>query len=135
MCYQCSDSSRKFFVFAKITDKKGRLLSFSNNSYIKTHPLQSKYAKRQKRPNKEFLHAEIGAIIKLKPQDRERAYRITVYRFDLQGKPKLAKPCPICLAAIKDAGIKEIYYTKDDDCCDLDFDDYRDYQNQSKSWC
>ena len=41
-----------------------------------------------------YLHAEIEALVKLR--DWGRAYRIVVERYAKNGKPALAKPCPIC---------------------------------------
>ena len=96
-------------ITAIIYDKRGKVLAIGKNSYVKTHPLQSKTAKRVGLPNKEFLHAEIAAIVKC--QDLSRAKRILVIRINRAGKTLLAKPCAVCQAALKDAGIKIVDHT------------------------
>lgn len=94
---------------AIIYDKRGRVLSIGQNSYIKTHPMQAKHALKAGLPDKQFLHAEVHAIIRC--LDLSKAHRIFVSRFDSNGNPVLAKPCPVCMSAIKAAGIKEIVHT------------------------
>lgn len=94
---------------AVIYDKRGRVLSVGKNSYIKTHPYQAKCARDVGLPDKQFLHAEIHAIVRCK--QLHRAHRIVVMRFDSVGKPKNAKPCPVCESAIKAAGIKIVEHT------------------------
>jgi len=94
---------------AIIYDKRGRILSIGKNSYIKTHPYQKKLACKCGFPDRIFMHAEIQAILKCKNIDK--AYRIFVSRYSSDGKPKNAKPCPICTEAIKLAGIQHITYT------------------------
>ena len=55
------------------------------------------------------LHAEICAIIKAK-QDLTGC-SIYVYRETKNGALGLSKPCPSCFAAIKESGIKTMFYT------------------------
>lgn len=96
-------------VNAIIYDRKGRVLSIGQNSYVKTHPVQATYAKKVGLPDNQFLHAEIAAIVKCK--DLSKAYRIFVSRWNHLGEPILAKPCPICSSAIKAAGIFIVQHT------------------------
>lgn len=127
--------NKKVFIFAKICDKRGRVLSIGWNSYVKTHPIQLKYAKKNKMPLREFLHAEAMAIIRLLPQHRAKAYSITVYRFRADGTPALAKPCPICMSMIRATGtIKKVYYTTDNDPLDFTFDEYCEAMEDAESW-
>ena len=102
-------SKRRFDITAIIYTKKGRVLSIGKNSYLKTHPLQYKHACKVGLPHKEFLHAEIHAIAKCRNLDI--AHKILVTRFDSDGNPKNAKPCPVCESAIRAAGIKVIEHT------------------------
>lgn len=102
-------SKARFDMTAIIYDKRGRVLSVGKNSYIKTHPLQSKHACMVGLPDKQFLHAEIHAISLCR--NLKRAYKIVVSRFGSKGEPKNAKPCPVCQSAIKSAGIKYIEHT------------------------
>ena len=97
-------------ITAIIYDRRGRILSIGKNSYIKTHTLQAKHAKKVGLPEKQFLHAEIHAITKCR--DLSKAYRILVTRFDKDGKAMLAKPCPVCQSAIESVGIKVIEWTE-----------------------
>lgn len=102
-------STTKQQLSAVIYDKRGRVLSVGENSYIKTHPLQAEHAKKTNHPEKIFLHAEIHAIVRCK--NLSRAYKIFVSRWDKSGKPTLAKPCPVCLSAIEAAGIEIVEHT------------------------
>jgi tRNA(Arg) A34 adenosine deaminase TadA len=96
-------------VAAIVTDKRGNILSEGINSYEKTHPIQAQFAlKTKKYKERVYLHAEISALVKNKT---DRAYRIYVARNHRNNNYALAKPCPVCTLAIKEAGIKEIIYT------------------------
>lgn len=96
-------------IKAIIYDRRGRVLSMGYNSYFKTHPMQARHAQQAGEPDRQFLHAEIHAIVRCR--DLSRADRIFVSRWDHQGRPKLAKPCKICESAIAAAGIKKIFHT------------------------
>lgn len=119
---------KKYFVMAAITDKRGLVLSIGYCSYVKTHPLQAKFAKKVNLPKKEFLHAEAMAIIRLRPEHRRKAHTITVYRFNADGSPALAKPCPVCQSMIEAAGIKHVYYTTPDNDQGMQYEQYRQHQ-------
>ena len=99
----------RFDITAIIYDKRGKVLSIGKNSYVKTHPYQAKCAQKVGLPDKQFLHAEIHAIVKCKKLDK--AHKIVVMRFDKEGEEKNAKPCPVCQSAIEAAGIKIIEHT------------------------
>lgn len=96
-------------ITALIYDKRGRLLSVGKNSYIKTHTLQAKLAAEVGLPHKQFLHAEVAALVRLK--NWSKAHKIVVTRLDKQGNPVNAKPCKICQRAIQQAGIEIIEHT------------------------
>ncbi len=99
----------KHALTAIIYDKRGRVLSIGQNSYVKTHPIMAKYADKCGEPFKQFLHAEIHAIVKCK--DLSKAYKIFVARYGRSGVPLNATPCPICMQAIREAGIEIIEHT------------------------
>lgn len=99
----------KQHITAVLYDRKGKVLSIGQNSYVKTHPIQAQYALQAGLPHKQFLHAEIAAIIKCR--DIDKAYKIFVSRWDKNGNPVLAKPCPVCMTAIKSTKIKVIEHT------------------------
>lgn len=96
-------------ITAIIRDRRGRILSIGQNSYVKTHPLQAEHARKAGQPLRQFLHAEIHAIVRCR--DLTRAHSIFVSRWDAKGEPVLAKPCAICQSAIEAAGIKFVEYT------------------------
>ena len=94
-------------ITAIVYDKRGKVLSVGQNSYKKSHPRQAELAARVGEPYKYFLHAEIAALVKC----RDKPYKIRIERKDKAGNYKLAKPCPICELAIKEAGIKFVEYS------------------------
>jgi tRNA(Arg) A34 adenosine deaminase TadA len=102
-------SKKRFHIIATIYDKKGRPLSIGVNSYVKTHPMQAKYAAMYGRPEQIYLHAEMAAIVKLKKP--WLAHTIKVERYDNEGNPVSAKPCPICQAAIDALKIPFLIHT------------------------
>jgi tRNA(Arg) A34 adenosine deaminase TadA len=102
-------SNQRQNITAMIYDRKGNIISIGKNSYIKTHPLQAKIAKKVGLSQKVFLHAEIAALCRLK--DWSKAHRIVVTRFTADGQPANAAPCPICQEALRLAGIKVIDHT------------------------
>ena len=101
-------SKRRFFILAKCYNKRGQLLSVGFNSYTKTHSIQKHFADLVGMPEKEYLHAEIAAIIRAKDK---KIYRITTERYDAHGNPVPSAPCPVCLRAIKAYGIQIIEHT------------------------
>jgi deoxycytidylate deaminase len=94
-------------ITATVYDRRGRVLSIGTNSYEKTHPRQAFLARRVGMPERQYLHAEISALVKC----RGKPYRIAVERRDKNGTLQLAKPCAICELAIKEAGIKFVQYS------------------------
>ena len=79
------------------------------NTYVKTHPLQAHYASKVGLDYKIYLHAEIHAITRC--ADLSKAHRILITRYGRNGKPALAKPCPVCQSAIEATPIKIIEHT------------------------
>jgi len=101
--------SDRRFVKATIYNKRGHVIAVGENSYSKTHPYQIHLSRKHGNGEQIYLHAEIAALIKLK--DKDKAYKIKVERYGKQGEPLIAKPCPICSAAIAEAGIKIVEHT------------------------
>jgi deoxycytidylate deaminase len=96
-------------ITAIIYDKKGRVLSIGQNSYVRSHPHQAFHANKVGLPEKIFLHAETHAIVKCR--DLSKAHSIFISRFSKEGRPLIARPCIICQSAITAAGIKHISHT------------------------
>lgn len=98
----------RYRVACAVLDKKDRILAIGQNSYSKTHPTQKRHAVNVGEEHKEYLHAEISALVKIRNGE---PYKITVVRVGANGSLLNAKPCKICAAAIKEAGIKIIEHT------------------------
>ena len=96
-------------ITAIIYDRRGRVISIGQNSYVKTHPMQAYHAKKVGEPYKQYLHAEVHAIVKC--PDISKAHRIFVSRWNKNGDTMNAAPCPICMSAIKSTPIKVIEHT------------------------
>lgn len=100
-------SQVKHLILAKAYDKRNRQISQSYNAYEKSHPLQAHYAGKAGLHQKIYLHAELSCIIKA----RQPIDHITVERYGASGAMLLARPCPICMMAIKEAGVLFVEYT------------------------
>lgn len=90
-----------------ITNKKGRVIAAGFNKK-KTHPKQKAYAIKTDNEHHEYLHAEIDALVK----SHHSPHTIYISRIMRNGNTGLARPCDICMMAIKEAGIQRIVYTK-----------------------
>lgn len=93
----------------------GEVIGVGFNSE-KTHPMQLHYNRyRNKEEHVPFmpkLHAEISCLNSIKHLDINFSkVKIYVYRKRHDCPFSLARPCPSCMAALKDLGIKNIYYT------------------------
>lgn len=97
-------------LIAIAVDSSGIIIAKGTNSYSKTHPVQADYAKKIGKHDAIYLHAEIAALVKC----RRDPHMMFVFRFNKKGEPVLAKPCPICSLAMKEAGIKKVVYTTND---------------------
>ena len=86
---------------------KNKPVVTATNLDRKSHPLQARFAERVGLGEKIYLHAEIAALVKC----REECDTIVVARVDNQDKLRMAKPCPICALALKEAGIQKVHYT------------------------
>jgi tRNA(Arg) A34 adenosine deaminase TadA len=71
--------------------------------------MQAFHAKKVGEPYKQYLHAEVHAIVKC--PDISKAHRIFVSRWNKNGDTMNAAPCPICMSAIKSTPIKVIEHT------------------------
>lgn len=83
----------------------------------KTHPSQKYY--NQYRTKSETmlpkLHAEINCINQIRNLDINFSkVKLYIYRIRKDQPFGLSRPCPSCMAMIKDLGIRDIYYTTND---------------------
>jgi len=83
----------------------------------KTHLMQ-KYYNRYREPSESMLpklHAEINCINQIKHLDINfLKVKLYIYRIRKDQPFGLSRPCPSCMAAIKDLGIRDIYYTSNE---------------------
>lgn len=83
----------------------------------KTHPIQKFYNKYRIGSDAMLpkLHAEINCINQIKHYNINFAkVKLYIYRIRNDQPYGMSRPCPSCMAAIKDIGIKDIYYTTND---------------------
>jgi deoxycytidylate deaminase len=90
--------------------RKGRVVVTATNMEGKTHPLQTRLANLVGQPYRISLHAELRALIKNKNSSCDT---LIVARVHKNGGFLLSKPCPVCQLAIREAGIKNVYYSTD----------------------
>lgn len=98
---------------------KGRMIGSGFNSE-KTHPMQYHYNRYRQNDNVisanllPKIHAEIMCISSIKKQDIDfKKVKLFIYRIRNDQPFGIARPCAACMNAIKDLGIKNIYYTTD----------------------
>lgn len=97
---------------------KGRIIAKGSNSE-KTHPIQMHYNKYRtiRGINTQVLpkvHAEVKCLSKLKNMNVDfKKVKLFIYRIRCDQPYGLARPCPACMMAIMDSGIRNIYYTTD----------------------
>ena len=112
---------------AKISDYKkqhigcvavyqGQVIGLGCNTN-KTHPIQ-KFYNKYRMPSDYMLpklHAEISCINQIKHLDINFSkVKLYIYRIRKDQPFGLSRPCPSCMAAIMDLGIRDIYYTTND---------------------
>lgn len=82
----------------------------------KTHP-QQKYYNRYRIQSDSLLpklHAEISCLNQIKNLNINfQKVKLYIFRIRDDQPYGMGRPCPSCIAAIKDLGIREIYYTTD----------------------
>lgn len=86
----------------------------------KTHPAQKLYNQYRYQSMNDLpkLHAEISCLNQIKNLDVNPAkVKLYIYRIRKDQPCGMSRPCPSCMAAIKDFGIKDIYYTTNDGYC------------------
>lgn len=82
--------------------KQGNSLYFGANKR-RTHP---------KSPGPwKFIHAEFDALMACARWTKTEGAEMFVGRYDLNGKPAMAKPCHFCRYMMRRAGIAIVYYS------------------------
>jgi tRNA(Arg) A34 adenosine deaminase TadA len=94
--------------------EKNKLISLGFNQ-LKTHPYQ-KQTQEKINPTRQFLHAEIHALIqafRVPSWSPERSTMI-VYRETRGGIPATSRPCEGCSEALRLAGVRRVLYMDDE---------------------
>lgn len=95
---------------------QGQVIGLGCNTN-KTHPTQ-KFYNRYRKPSDSLLpklHAEISCLNQIRHLNINFAkVKLYIYRIRKDQPFGLSRPCPSCMAAIKDLGIRDIYYTTND---------------------
>ena len=97
---------------------QGNIIGIACNTN-KTHPMQKYYNRYRYHPQTSYfypkLHAEINCISSIRHLDINFSkVKLYVYRTRCDQEYGIARPCPSCMAAIKDLRIRHIYYTTND---------------------
>lgn len=95
---------------------QGNIISIACNTN-KTHPMQKYYNRYREESDAMIpkLHAEINCLNQLKHLNINFSkVKLYIYRIRNDRPYGMARPCPSCMAAIRDLGIKDIYYTTND---------------------
>lgn len=119
----------KFFTLAKNASefsnfdriKIGSVLVYKNKvisvgyNMKKSHPYQkilNKYGKYNQDRINNYLHSEINCLLSVKDLNINwnKVY-IFIYREDKNGNLAMCKPCSSCVNALKEIGIKKVFYT------------------------
>lgn len=101
---------------------KGSILAKGFNT-DKTHSVQAHYNElRYKDSGNRYLpakgHSECLACAKIKYLDIDFSrVHVYVYRETRDGHIAMARPCPACMKAIRDLGIKYVHYTSNEGYC------------------
>ena len=92
---------------------QGNIIGVACNTN-KTHPTQKYYNRFREESDVLMpkLHAEINCINQIKHLDINFSkVKLYIYRIRNDKPYGMSRPCPSCMAAIKDLGIRDIYYT------------------------
>ena len=89
--------------------KNGKPISVGFNK-LKTHTMYKK-VNHPKSAYIRSLHAEMAALISARTDLRGAV--IYVYRERKDGSVGTAKPCPVCQMLLKEAGVREAWFTMD----------------------
>ena len=106
-----------------------RTIIAQGHNQDKTHPLQQRYNIYRYNVNGDHyypskMHAEMELISKIRYLDINFSeVEIYVYRETKDGRKAMARPCAACTKALKDLGIKKVFYTTNDGYCEERYED------------
>lgn len=123
-------ASVKYFEVAKAVSKlsdfkrihigcvivQGKHIIATGQNTNKTHPMQKEYNKYRFHRDcigNGKLHAEMMALLSLPKGIDTRKLVLYTYRENRFGEMRMSRPCPSCMAKIKELGIRKICYSTD----------------------
>lgn len=105
---------KKYQIVTTAYDKRGRIIARGFNQYQKSNTWQKELSvKAGMSDERIFIHSEVDCLIKVRNL-RKSAYSLKIERYDANGNPKTAFPCPSCQLAIKISGVKIVYFTDEE---------------------
>ena len=105
-------SKKRYCITASAYDKRGRCISKATNSYQKSNPTQKHFSILAGMSDQRiYLHSEIACLIKVRGAP---VHTLKIERYDLDGKPKLAWPCPSCQLFIKECNVRFVIFTTEE---------------------
>ena len=125
---EMSDYNRKNIHIGAVLVYKKQILATGWNTN-KTSPIQYKYNKyREEITNTKrtysadthpsCIHAEMKTLIDTKDLDNIDWKKAEIFVYRSSGyKLRNCRPCPSCMKALKDRGIRKIHYTTEDGFC------------------
>lgn len=90
------------FKLGCVIVNKNRIVGLGRNHMNKTHPRCKTYGN--------YVHAELDALIGSDYKETKNAIAY-VYRETLNGTLAKSRPCPVCMEALRLAGISQVCYT------------------------
>ena len=123
---ELSDYNKKNIKIGAVLVYKNKIISTGYNTN-KTSPVQMKYNKYRENNDENrdykadehlpYIHAEMSCLLEAKDMDIDwNKASIFVYR-ESDGKLRNCRCCSACMNALKDKGIKNIYYTTENGYC------------------
>lgn len=122
---------KKFLIKATAFCKKGAVLAVAFNDYFKSSPYQKELSLRAGLSEmRTAVHAEVLCLVRAKRlHPNKRVHTLLIERYDSEGKPRLAKPCPSCELAIKDSKVQIVLYTSESGIQTLNQKGQHEHQN------
>ena len=107
-------SKKRYKIHTTAFDKKGRVICKGQNEYIKSNPWQKHLSiKAGLSEERVFCHSEVKTLLIAKNL-KKKVHTLKVERYDCNGNPRLAMPCPSCMIAIHLTGVKRVIFTSED---------------------
>lgn len=113
--FRHGDSTKRSKIKIGAAIVKGNYVVSEGFNKSKTHTLQHRHNKKTDyNALSPRIHAEVAALINSKHNDLSGC-EIYVYRENYDGSLGNCRPCKACASALRDSGVRHIYYTSDNE--------------------